>query len=437
MRVDLVLRQFQAVPSLIMVGALIAGCATAPSRPPAPISTGQPRVEPVDPLPGREPLPEPDPVTEEPQTERPRFDLSELYVTPDFMQNRDVKRIAVLLPFSHSSAGVRNQATGILAAVEMALFDQGGSDILLLPKDTAGDARKSASVTQEAIREGADVIIGPLFANNVTSTANSARDAGIPVIAFSNDRSAAGGGAFLMSFPPEEEVARIVDWSVLNGVNRFAFIGPSSVYSRRVETALRFEASRRGGVVIGSEFYESSDDAPVDEARRLADSIKGALGRGAERVAVMIPDDGVQLRAVAPLLPYYGADLRRLQYIGTSVWDDSTIWREPVLDGAVYATPDPQDSRYFKQSFERNYDRAPASLSSLGYDATALAIQFLSDGEIRRSELLEQEGFRGLNGLFRFREDGTVERGLAVMRIRPNGPQLMESAPSSFASAVN
>lgn len=350
------------------------------------------------------------------------------------MAKRNVKRVAVLLPFSHPSATVREQAAGILAAVEMAFFDQAGDNILLMPKDTAGDARQTASVTDEVIRQGADVIIGPLFANSVRSSANTARAHNIPVIAFSNDRSAAGGGAYLMSFPPEEEVARIVDWASLNGITRFAFMGPNSDYSKRVETALRFESSRRGGAVIGSEFYSPDDQAPVDEARRLAGRIKSTLSQGSGKVAVMIPDDGVQLRAVAPLLPYYGANLRQIQYIGTSLWDDPQIWREPVMEGAVFASPDPAETGVFESNFRSVYKRSPASLASLGYDAAALAISFLDDGVVEAEELQELDGFRGVNGLFRFRSDGTVERGLTVMTIRGSRPQVQEAAPQSFAS---
>ena len=430
MKLGLALRQFSVVPSLVMTGVLLASCATAPARPPAPISTGQPRTEPT---PTPTPTPTPDlPIPEPTPTPTPSRPTA-YHVTPDFMVGRDVKRVAVLLPFSHSSSSVRSQASDLLASVEMALFDQGGSDILILPKDTAGDARKTANVTQEAIREGADVIIGPLFANNVISAANSAREAKIPVIAFSNDRSAAGGGAYLLSFPPEEEVARIVDYAVLNGIDRFAFMGPSSTYSRRVETALRFEVARRGGAVVGSEFYSPDNQAPVDEAQRLAGRIRTALNSGASKVAVMIPDDGVQLRAVAPLLPYYGVNLRALQYIGTSVWDDPTIWREPVLENAVYATTDPEDTSSFRTAFRRAYSSEPASLASLGYDAAALAIPFLRDGVVSEAELEELDGFRGVNGLFRFREDGTVERGLAVMAITPTGPVAVQDAPDSFA----
>lgn len=411
------------------LGVFAAACATAPVQPPAPISTGDPRPEPIQQPRPTQPVERPVPTPATP-VEQGR-DTSK-FVTPRHMAGRDVKRIAVLLPFSHPSAGVKAQASDLLAAMEMALFDQGANDVVLLPYDTAGDARTAARVAEQALEEGADIFVGPLFAESVRASANVARRDQIPLLAFSNDRGAAGGGAFLISFPPEEEVARIVDWAVLRGISRFAFMGPSSAYSRRVETALRFEAARRGAIVVGAEFYSPQNEAPVDEAQRLASRIDSATEDGTQKVGVMIAERGTRLLGVAPLLPYYEVDLRQIQYLGTAQWDDPTIWREPVLSGAAFSAADPEDTSLFTNSFDAIYGKDPASLASLGYDAVALSISFLRDGQVERNEIADFDGFRGVNGLFRFRSDGTVERGLAVMEITPSGPRVIENAPTTF-----
>lgn len=429
-------QKFRLVPSMVFAGLILVACATTPTHPPASISTRQPRTEPE--------VVNPDTPPATPDAETDIFDIPNMpfvdtsrYTTPPHMAGRDVKRIAVLLPFSHSQSSVRAEATGLLAAIEMALFDQNNPDVLLILKDTGGDIRKTGEVTREAIDEGADIIIGPLFADNVIAARSIAIQDDVPVIAFSNARSAAGSGAFLMSFPPEEEVSRIVDWAVLNGINRFAFMGPSNDYSRRVESALRFEASRRGGSVVGAEFYDPRNAAPVDEAQRLARSIEFALDNGAPKVGVVIPDRGVRLRGVAPLMPYYGVNLQQLQYIGTSLWNDPEIWAEPVLENAVYAAPDPADVKIFTRSFTNAYKHEPATLSSLGYDAAAMSIAILADGQIDEMEIRELDGYRGVNGLFRFRSDGTIDRGLAVLAITTRGPRVVEEAPDSFTPAVN
>ena len=353
-------------------------------------------------------------------------------LTPPFIGDRDVTRLAVLLPFSHPNANVRKEAEGLLAGAEIALFERSDGDILLLPKDTRGSRSGAEAAIAEALGEGADVIIGPLFGDNVKVASEPAREAGTPIIAFSNDRTAAGNGAYLLSVSPEVEVARIVDWASREGVDSYAFLGPSSSYGRRTESALRIEAARRGASVIGSEFYAPSNDAPVDEAKRLAELLKPEVEARPGRVAVLIPERGQKLIAVAPLLPYYDVDVRKVRMLGTGQWNDPRVWREPTLQLGVFPAADPEDSASFEAGFQRVYGMAPSDLASLGYDATAMAIGLAGQGEIDRQAIERRSGFRGAGGIFRFRIDGTAEQGLAVMQITPEGLVVALPAPEVF-----
>jgi hypothetical protein len=45
-------------------------------------------------------------------------------------------------------------------------------------------------------------------------------------------------------------------------------------------------------------------------------------------------------------------------------------------------------------------------------------------------------GFAGIDGIFRFRQDGTNERGLAVMRVAPSGGQPIAPSPKSFGGGA-
>jgi len=46
--------------------------------------------------------------------------------------------------------------------------------------------------------------------------------------------------------------------------------------------------------------------------------------------------------------------------------------------------------------------------------------------------LTNASGFAGIDGVFRFRPEGTNDRGLAVMRVTPNGGQIVSPAPKTF-----
>jgi branched-chain amino acid transport system substrate-binding protein len=76
--------------------------------------------------------------------------------------------------------------------------------------------------------------------------------------------------------------------------------------------------------------------------------------------------------------------------------------------------------------------------AALAYDAVALVAALVkTQGQQRFSEgvLTNSSGFAGIDGVFRFRRDGTNERGLAVMRVTPTGGQPISPAPKSFGPA--
>ena len=58
--------------------------------------------------------------------------------------------------------------------------------------------------------------------------------------------------------------------------------------------------------------------------------------------------------------------------------------------------------------------------ATLAYDAVALVAALAerrARNVLRRKTLTNPSGFAGIDGLFRFRSDGTNERGLAVMKV--------------------
>ena len=411
------LRMSLRAPSLVIVSLLLAtACASTPARPPVQIGTGDPRVDPVPGEPGGIRYGEVE------DGELSDIEGNENVVTgeglvPPHMQGRDIMRAAVLLPFSHPNASVRTEAESMLAGIELALFEYADENFLIIPKDTAGKTSVAEARTDEAIVEGADVILGPLFGANVKAVRAIANREGVPVVAFSNDRSAAGGGAYLASVAPEEEVIRAMDYAVTRGVQSFVFLGPDSVYGRRVDTAMRTHAARLGAVMLASALYDPSSTAPVDEARQIASVLKAESRRAPNRVAVMIPERGVKLLSVAPLLPYNGVDLRRIRVMGTGLWADESVWREPSLYNGFFAGPNPEDQAAFETTFQRIYGREPTELAAVSYDAAAMSVRLALDNAMTYGGVTDPDGFYGVNGLFRFRIDGTSERGLSILKI--------------------
>src|SRR6185312_13372378 len=127
---------------------------------------------------------------------------------PVAIGNGQVK-VGLILPLSASgNAGVAAQS--MKNAAEMALAEFQNPNIQLLIKDDGGNPQGAQAGAQQAVDEGAEIILGPLFALSVPAVAQVARTRSISVIAFSTDSSVAGRGVYLLSFLPESDVNRIV-----------------------------------------------------------------------------------------------------------------------------------------------------------------------------------------------------------------------------------
>jgi ABC-type branched-subunit amino acid transport system substrate-binding protein len=335
-------------------------------------------------------------------------------------------RTALILPFSASgNAGLAAQA--MKNAAEMALADFNPTNIQLLVKDDAGTTQGAYTAAQQALEEGAEIILGPPFAHSVGQVGQLARARGVPVIAFSTDANVAARGIYLLSFLPESDVDRIVGYAVSRGKRSFAALVPDNPYGTVVQAAFQQTVARQGGRVVALERYSTDQQQMREAVARVAQAASQAD-------AIFIPDGSDA--AVIEALTQSGVDPRRVQILGTGLWtDDPQIVANRALQGAWFAAPEPQGYRNFANRYRSRFGRDPLRNATLAYDAVALVAALIkTQGAQRFTEpvLTSASGFSGIDGIFRFRADGTSERGLAVLRVAPSGAQVISPAPKTF-----
>lgn len=336
-------------------------------------------------------------------------------------------RVGLILPLSaQGNAGVAAQSMKNAAELALAEFKQ--PNIQLLVKDDGGSPQGAQAAAQQVIAEGAEIIVGPLFAQSVSAVGQVARQRGIPVIAFSTDASVATRGVYLLSFLPESDVKRIVEYAVSHGKRSFAALLPDNAYGNVVEAAFQQEVARRGGRVIALEKY------PLDPAR-MAEPARRVAQAAGQADTIFIPDGADAVPQVAQALAAAGVNLKRVQLLGTGLWDDPRIMSNAQLQGGWFAAPDAVGFRSFAQRYRARYGQEPVRTATLSYDAVALVAALVkTQGTQRFTEqvLTNSSGFAGIDGVFRFRSDGLNERGLAVLRVAPGGGQVVSPAPKSF-----
>lgn len=337
-------------------------------------------------------------------------------------------RAGMILPLSApGNAGVA--AASMKNAAEMALAEFKNPDIQLLVKDDTGNPQTAQAAAQQAMNEGAEIILGPLFAQSVRAAAQVARPRGIPIIAFSTDASVAARGVYLLSFLPETDVKRIVDYAATHRRRSFAALIPDNAYGAVVQAAFQQEVPRRGGRVVVLEKY------PLDPSR-IAEPVHRVAQAATQVDAVFIPDGADSVVQVVQALTADRVNLRRLQLLGTGLWEDARIFAEKLLHGGLYAAPESSGFRNFSSRYRARFGQDPVRTATLAYDAVALVAALVkTQGAQRFSEqvLANPSGFAGIDGIFRFLPNGTNERGLAVLRVGPTGGQVVDPPPRAFA----
>jgi ABC-type branched-subunit amino acid transport system substrate-binding protein len=336
----------------------------------------------------------------------------------------------LILPLS-GSGNAAVAAQSMRNSSEMALAEFNNPDIQLLVKDDGGSAAGAQQGAQQALDEGAEIILGPLFALTVGPVAQLARSRRIPVIAFSTDANVAARGIYLLSFLPESDVERIISYAAGQGRRSFAALIPDNAYGTVVEAAFKQTVARRGGRVVALERY------PVDRTQMQV--AVGKVAQAASRAdAIFIPDGPDAVPTLVQMLNASGVDTKRVQPLGTGLWEDPQMFSNAQLEGAWYAGPDATGFRNFSGRYRSRYGQDPVRTASLAYDAVALVAALVkTQGRQRFSEdvLTNSSGFTGIDGLFRFRPDGTNQRGLAVLRVTPTGGQVVSPPPKAFGAS--
>lgn len=384
-------RPFLRSAGALLLGLAAAGCIPRAERPAPP----PPPVAPVQ-------QPEPEPVAPEPTPEAPR------------------NRVAVLVPLSGDNAGV---GRSILNAANLALLDTGGERIRITAYDTATGA---AAAANEALAEGEELFLGPLLAQDVRAVAPAADRADVPVLAFSNDVSVAGDGVYTLGFNPGQTIDRVVAYARAQGVERFGALVPTGTYGQRSSQAVIEAVERAGGRMVGMQSYDRSPAGVRTAAERL-----NAQG---QYDAVLIADAPQYAALAAPVLREASPAVRLL---GTELWaPESNLGANPALRGAWYAAPSNTLFDQFRQRYRARYGTAPYRLSTLGYDAVLLAVRMAADwppgADFPEAKLTDPTGFVGVDGAFRFTEQGIADRMLEVRQVNASGEAVLDPAPPTF-----
>ena len=335
-------------------------------------------------------------------------------------------KIALILPLTSPNGQPSLVGQSLRNAADMAYADSSANEVTVLVKDDHSTPDGARAAAEQALSDGAEIVIGPLFAPDVREVSRVVRSAGKPMIAFSTDTSTAAHGSYLLSFLIESYVDRILDFAASKGKKSAAALIPDNDYGRVADAEFQAEAAKRGIRVLGIERYSAmTRDEAVKKVAALGDSID----------TLFIPEQAEAMPAMSASLLAAGVNPDRVQVLGTGLWNDARVLGLPALQNAWFAAPENGGFNAFAGRYRAKYNTDPTRIATLSYDAVSLAAALArSQGSQRYSDnvLLNRSGFTGADGVFRFRPDGLNDRGLAVLQIKGGKAVPVSPAPKTF-----
>lgn len=339
--------------------------------------------------------------------------------------------VALLVPRG-GSATDNLLATDLENAARLAIASAEGAQIDLRVYGTAGNPATAGSQAALAISDGAKIIIGPLYAEAANAAGVAAAQAGVNVLAFSNNTTIAGGNVFVLGNTFDNTANRLVTFARGQGKNRIVVVHGQDVAGQIGRNAIQSAISRSGATLAGTVDYPLSQQGVVAAVPAVRSAVQTS---GADTVFMTASSAGA-LPLLTQLMPEQGIDPATTQYIGLTRWDIPPQTLElPGVQGGWFALPDPARSAAFRSRFEAAYGKAPHPLAGVAFDGIAAVTALASQGRsnaLTASALTQGAGFQGATGVFRLRADGTNERGLAVATVRGSQVVVIDAAPQGF-----
>tara|TARA_Y200000002_G_scaffold28178_1_gene21139 strand:- start:1459 stop:2595 length:1137 start_codon:yes stop_codon:yes gene_type:complete len=349
-----------------------------------------------------------------------------------------VIKIALLLPSESQSKQTNKLSKYFINSARLALQDLDHLNFTLSVYPTSGDPARAVHAAEEAVERGTQVIVGPLYSAETTAVGKALKNNKVKIISLSNDPKVAGQNVFIMGTTFQTSANRLVEFALIRGFNRIAIIGPEGKFGQDAIIAakesirknratlttvslypLTFKGIQSSASTIYQELVQSNSNAVI-----FTDSPTRGLGFISEQLHQF----------------YHNDNKEPPQFMGLTRWDSSKqILNESSLNNGWFIVPDQRFKKKFNDRYKKTFGSNPIDISSLSYDAIALIgaiIERSSSADpfykFHKKYFLDENGFLGVNGIFRFFPNGNNEREVSVAEVKSGAFTVIDQAKTSF-----
>ncbi len=346
--------------------------------------------------------------------------------------------VALLVPGGSQIETDAFLAANLENAARLAVADVQNANIDLRVYNTAGDPQQASIVATQAVKDGAKIILGPLYGEAAIAAGVAVGPTGVNVLAFSNNPTIAGGNVFLLGPTFENTASRLVRHAIGQGNVRIATIHGDTFAGEIGSDAVSNAAIANGAQVTHIASYPLSQQGIASSVNSIVENVKQS-GATATFLTGTPAGEGADLPFILPALNAAGLSPTNQQFFGLTQWSSNPQVVSLVgAQGSLFTLPDTRPTAEFEARYTAAYSETPHPLAGLAYDGIAAIGALIASGRsdaLTIEAITTSQGFRGTKGIFRFLPSGLNERALAIATIQNNQVIIVDPAPTSFGSA--
>ncbi len=360
-------------------------------------------------------------------------------------------KVGVMLPLSGENSEIGNL---ILNAIEMAVFQTQENKLEIHIKDTEAKPDRAKKVLSELINEGVKVIIGPLFSKSLAAIQSEATKNNINIFALTNNINLRNKGIWIFGVDPQAQTEKVLQYALEKGTKKIAALLPQNAYGLLLFDTITDFTQENLIKIEKIEFYDFSVESQRKTAQKISEGFKdykiyldkieeqdNIEDNGNEVLFMKKPFDSVfiaaagqSLTVLSSQLQYNNVDPKIVQYLGISSWEDSSIVNEPALEGGVFVTTSEVFQKKIKLIYKNSFGKEMPKIAMIAYDIVALLGSLNnSRSSFNIYDLVNDEGYIGLRGLFRLKKNGVVERAFQLKKIKNKKFTILKKANSQFS----
>ena len=330
-------------------------------------------------------------------------------------------KIGLIVPLSGEYSLIGDS---ILKSTRLAINKIDDNKIEIFPRDTGSNPFQTLEVSKELHNLGINIIIGPVFNENV-KLLNQLEE--VTFLSFTNKINENPKNVISSGVNAISQIKTIKKFQNELGLERSIFLIPNSNYKNELEKAIEktkiklkdkfvydIDPTILTGQIEKLTRYKQRKENLLAEIKKLEDSDEAnntlkienlkkrdTLG-GINFDSVIIGDFDENLKSVATSLLYTDVSSKRITYITLNQWFDESLIKETSLQPIYFPSVNKKNYDAFKKLYYDNYKEQPNQISFLSYDLIGLVyfLAYQNDFRLDKKIFFNKSKFKGKIGVF-------------------------------------